>query len=70
MSIVKCHKNTIIDMKYKLKNYMENKMIQLIKKEQLQECLDVLKQGYEHTARTYGMTEENGMKKKDFILLK
>ena len=59
VSIVKCHKNTIIDMKYKLKNYMENKMIQLIKREQLQECLDILKQGYEHTALTYGMTEEN-----------
>lgn len=34
-------------------------MIQLIKREQLQECLDILKQGYEHTALTYGMTEEN-----------
>lgn len=34
-------------------------MIKPIKREQLQECLDVLKQGYEHTARTYGMTEEN-----------
>ena len=34
-------------------------MIKPIKIEKLQECLNILKQGYEHTAVTFGMTEEN-----------
>lgn len=34
-------------------------MIELIKKEQLPICLDILKRSYENTAVTFGMTEEN-----------
>lgn len=34
-------------------------MIELIRKEQLPICLDILKKSYENTAETFGMTEEN-----------
>lgn len=34
-------------------------MIELIKKEQLPICLDILRKSYENTAVTFGMTEEN-----------
>lgn len=34
-------------------------MIEAIKKEQLPECLNILKQGYENTAVKFGMTEDN-----------
>ncbi len=34
-------------------------MIEPIQKEQMPECLAVLKQGYEKTAVEFGMTEEN-----------
>ena len=34
-------------------------MIELVKREQLSECLEILKLSYENTAVTFGMTEEN-----------
>ena len=39
--------------------FVGGNMIELIRKEQLPICLDILKKSYENIAVTFGMTEEN-----------